>query len=170
MRVTSPPTLRPSEEFAETAARVLTGERQRLRDHGIPGELVLIGGTSVPGALTRGDVDLHLRVAPSDFADAVAALRTLHPVVHAEIWQPTLATFDVGAAVPAGLAVTPVGSEHDVRFTTTWRRLAAEPQLLQEHNAVKLAGAVGDADYERRKSEFFDRVVAGAGDEPPGPG
>jgi len=157
-----PPPLRPAEEFADRAAEVLDTERRRLAALGVPGELVLVGGCSVPGALTRGDVDLHLRVPPTAFAAAVAALRADHPVVHPEIWGPTLATFEIPAPVPAGLAVTPAGSEHDLRFTRTWQLLAADPGLLAEYDAVKREGD-GPADevaYEQRKSAFFDRLLA----------
>jgi hypothetical protein len=138
---------------------ILAAERERLRALGVEGELVLTGGSSVPGALTRGDVDLHLRVRPAGFAAAVAALRRTYEVVHPEIWQPTLATFAVPAALPAGLAVTPAGSEHDLRFTRSWQLLAADPALLAEHNAVKLAAAE-DEGYEAAKSAFFDKLLA----------
>ena len=155
-----PPTLHPAEEFRAEAALILERERALLDAHRIAGELVLVGGTSVPGALTKGDVDLHLRVAAADFAAAVRLLQGLHTVVHPEIWQPSLATFAVAGPLPTGLAVTPLGSEHYVRFTRTWRRIAADPELVAAYNAAKLAGAIGDPDYEQRKSLFFDRVVA----------
>jgi hypothetical protein len=156
------PALRPAGEFTDAAGRILAAVRARLipllPDH----ELVLTGGSSVPGALTKGDVDLHLRVAPPDFATTVATLRALYAVVHPEIWQGTLATFAIEAELPTGLAVTPAGSEHDVRFRRTWRKLASDPDLLAEYNAVKLAG---DGDYETRKSAFFDRLLAPEGAE-----
>lgn len=38
-----------------------------------------------------------------------------------------------------------------------WQLLAADPGLVVLYNAVK-TGAAG-AEYERRKSEFFDRVL-----------
>ena len=158
-----------SDDVLPAARAVLAAERVRLREAGVPGDLVLVGGASVPGALTRGDVDLHLRVPPEAFGDAVGLLRTLHAVVHPEIWAPTLATFTVAAPLPAGLAVTPLDSEHDRRFTRTWALLAADPALLAEHNAVKRAAAgAGDAEYERRKSAFFDRVVAAWDTHPAG--
>ncbi len=147
--------LRPAEEFRDRALAVLAAERERLAGLG---ELVLVGGSSVPGALTRGDVDLHLRVPPADFAATVARLRDRYAVVHPEIWAPTLATFTVPAELPTGLAATPVGSEHDLRFTRTWQLLAADPALVAEYNAVKLAAA--DPDYESSKSAFFDSVLA----------
>ncbi len=164
--------LRPAEEFAEQVADVLDTERRRLAALGVPGDLQLVGGCSVPGAVTRGDVDLHLRVPAAGFADVVAALRSTHPVVHPEIWGPTLATFDVPAPVPAGLAVTPAGSEHDLRFTRTWQLLAADPDLVAEYNAVKRAGngLLDEAAYEQRKSAFFDRLVARWPSHPAGGG
>lgn len=155
----SPPPLRPAEEIRGVAVAVVEAERAALLARGVPGELVWTGGSSVPGALTRGDVDLHLRVPPDEFPAAVALLREDHAVVHPEIWCDTLATFAVDAPLPAGLAVTPVGSEHDVRFTRTWELLRAHPGLLAAYNAMKTGG--DDASYEDRKSAFVDRLLAG---------
>jgi hypothetical protein len=153
--------LRASDDVLPEALRILVEQRELLRAAGVPGELVLVGGSSVPGALTRGDVDLHLRVPPADFAAAVDALRRSHAVVHPEIWGATLATFEaIGTPLPTGVAVTPVDSEHDRRFSRTWQLMRADPALVAEYNAAKLAedGPRGDG-YEERKSAFFDRVL-----------
>ena len=85
--------------------------------------------------------------------------REIHAVVHRHIWTPTLATFSVPAPLPTGVAVTPIGSAHDIRFLTTWQLLSNRPDLLAEYNAVKRAAG---ADYEACKSAFFDRLVNGA--------
>jgi hypothetical protein len=62
--------------------------------------------------------------------------------------------FEVPAAHPTGLAVTPAGCEHDVRFTEAWNALRDHRQWLQQYNTLKLDA---DADgYEARKSAFFD--------------
>ena len=151
-----------AEDLHDEAAAVVAAERAVLRERGVPGELVWTGGTSVPGALTRGDVDLHLRVPPEQFAAAVALVREDHEVVHPEIWCATLATFAVDAPLPAGLAVTPVGSEHDVRFTRAWQLLRDDPRLLAEHNRLKQSADRLPADrYEALKSDFFTRLLAG---------
>ncbi|HKG51631.1 MAG TPA: hypothetical protein VKB14_14420 [Actinomycetales bacterium] len=155
--------LRPAGDLRYAALAVLAAERRRLRRLGVPGELVLVGGSSVPGALTHGDVDLHLRVPPGDFADAVARLRLTYRVAHPQIWTSTLATFELlrTGPPPVGLAATPLGSEHDVRFTCSWALLAGDPALVAEYNSMKLAGDGPDgAGYEERKSAFFDRLVA----------
>lgn len=173
------PTLRPASDFLNAARAILAEQREALRAAGIPGELMLEGGSSVAGAVTRGDVDLHLRVAPDDFESAVSALAQRLRVVHPEIWSPTLATFEVpehhGPDRPTGIAVTPIGSEHDLRFTRTWQLLRADPALVAEYNAVKAPPTIDggpadplDASYEDRKSAFFDRVVALWPDHPAG--
>jgi GrpB-like predicted nucleotidyltransferase (UPF0157 family) len=152
--------LRRGSDVIEQARAILAAERARLA--GLLGEheLILLGGSSVPGALTKGDVDLHLRVPPADFDRAVAALRGVHLVVHPEIWQDTLATFAVEAALPTGIAVTPAGSEHDVRFTRGWHRLATDPALVAAYNAMKLRYWGRGEEYERQKSAFFDALAS----------
>src|SRR3954449_1097431 len=138
--------LRPAGPLRAQALAVLAAERRRLRSLDVPGELVLVGGSSVPQALTHGDVDLHLRVPPDAFAAVVARLGLSYHVVHPGIWSATLATFELPddetaddgrTRPPVGVAVTPGGSEHDLRFTRSWRLLAADPALLAEYNAMK---------------------------------
>ncbi len=164
--------LRPASEVIGRARAILERERARLgplladHDH----DLVLVGGSSVAGALTKGDVDLHLRVAPEDFDRTVTVLRGVYQVVHPEIWQASLATFAVEAELPTGVAVTPAGSEHDLRFTRCWQLLAADPGLLSAHNAVKLRCEGLGAEYEREKSAFFDHLVEIWPDHPAGGG
>src|SRR5688500_14081202 len=118
------PHLRPSSELLVQARSVLERERLRIAPFTVR-ELVLTGGSSVPAALTVGDIDLHLRVDPEEFSKTVENLRRIYDVVHREIWTESLATFAVsGEAV--GIAVTPIGSEHDRRFSEALRRLRVD--------------------------------------------
>lgn len=142
------------DEARQTRDRVET----ELARADIPGEVVVTGPASIPGVLTRGDIDLHLRVDPALFETAVERLRTIYPPASLRSWAPTLAVFDVPAARPTGLAVTPVASTHDKRFTSAWQRLPNEPDLLREYNAIKLQDQTVDV-YEERKSAFFDRIA-----------
>lgn len=150
--------LRPSELFRSRAVRIWESTAELVKGAGVGGVLTLVGGCSVDGALTRGDVDLHLRVSPADFDRAVATLRSIMVVARPEIWCPSLATFELPAELPTGLAVTPVGSEHDIRFTRTWQLLSADPDLLADYNEVKRSSR--NSDYEERKSAFFERMLA----------
>ena len=150
---------RPAADLGTLPADVLARERRRLGPL-VPGAVLeLTGGSSVPGALTGGDVDLHLRVDPPGFADAVAALTRVYEIVHPDIWSATLATFAVPGAEAVGVAVTPVGSVHDRRFRRAWARLRTDPDALATYNAMKTAHAAGEeAAYLRAKALFFDAI------------
>lgn len=148
-----------SDTYLDEADRLRRRVAAVLVAAGLPGDLVLVGPASFPGVLTRGDIDLHLRVPAGDFAATVERLHTLYRPTSRESWAPTLAVFDIPAGRPAGLAATPVGSEHDERFTTSWRRLRSEPDLLREYNALKTTH-VATPEYEERKSAFFSRISA----------
>ena len=143
------------------ARQTLVDVAATLRSQGVDGVLELTGGTSVPGALTKGDIDLHLRVEADAFSAVVVRLKAMYPVASAHSWAPTLAVFDIPARRPTGLAVTPIGSDHDQRFCLAWQALRHDPALLAEYNSLKTATA-GTDDYERRKSAFFTTVADGA--------
>src|SRR5687768_5141005 len=152
------PHLRLSSELLAHARFVL--ERERLRLSALTtGQLELTGGSSVPGALTVGDIDLHLRVDPAKFAESVACLREVYDPVHLEIWTESLATFAVSGE-PVGIAVTPIGSEHDRRFSEAWQRLRTDPTLLGAYNRMKRDHADGtDAEYLAAKVDFFNSLA-----------
>ena len=158
----------PSEHVLPRAREVLRRERRRLARL-VPGsDLVLTGASSLPGALTSGDIDLHLRVPPARFAAAVAALSDAYRVVHKEIWSSTLATFAAPDDDLVGIAATPVGSEHDERFRAAWERLANDAGALAAYNELKRSHAGAElAAYLAAKGAFFDRLATGAEPRPP---
>ena len=144
--------------MAEQTGRAFACRREQL-GRLLPDALVLhTGASSVPDALTRGDLDVHVRVSQPAFAPAVARLLEAYEPSHPEIWTDELAVFVVPDAEPeTGIALTVVGAEHDRRFLTSWEQLRADPELVAELNALKLAfEGTADVDgYERAKAAFF---------------
>ncbi len=121
------------------------------------------GGSSLPTALTLGDLDIHVRVPGDAFGRAVEALTELYEVFRPDHWTDAFATFKDGRATdpPVGVALTAVGSEHDDRFVRAWEKLAAEPRLVDEYNALKRRHARDPGACEVEKSAFFTRLVGG---------
>ncbi len=153
-------TLQTAEALLPRARAILAIERRRLLAE-LPGaELLLTGSSSLPGMLTRGDVDLHLRVPGGEFDRAVRLLSTMYTAVHPEIWTAGFATFETLAHdLPAGIALTAIGDEHDARFLQTWARLATDPTLVAAYNELKLAHEGSDAaTYREAKRRFFDAM------------
>ena len=153
----------PSELVLPRARAALRRERRRLAGLAPGSELVLTGASSLPGALTRGDIDLHLRVPPAAWMATVAALSGAYRVVNPEIWSSTLATFAAPDDDLVGIAATPVGSQHDVRFSAAWERLASDGAALAAYNHLKRSHAGGDLEvYLAAKGAFFERLATGA--------
>jgi uncharacterized protein len=142
------------EEARQTRDRVAAA----LAEGAVPGDLELTGASGTPGVLTKGDIDLHLRVTPDRFADAVRRLGDAYHVGSPLAWGATLAVFALPGPRPTGLAVTPVGSEHDLRLVRSWREIRLRPDLREAYNRLKRA-SWRSADYEDQKSAFFTRVV-----------
>jgi GrpB-like predicted nucleotidyltransferase (UPF0157 family) len=137
-------------------------EHARLRTLLPAAEVLHTGGTSVPGALTRGDLDIHVRVAAADFAPACQRLSRAYASYRQEMWTDEFATFvRPNAEVETGVALTAVGGEHDRRFLSAWSKLRRDPQLLAAYNELKEAcdGAASEDLYQAAKSAFFDRLA-----------
>jgi hypothetical protein len=141
----------------EAACRILDEQRRRLQAIVPGGELSLTGGSSLADALTFGDIDLHLRTPEEGFDLASEAISRGYAVVHQEIWQHGLATFEIaGADPPIGIALTAIDGEHDRLFRRTWQLLASDPGLLTAYNEMKRRHRGSDpAAYRAAKSDFF---------------
>ncbi|WP_146067337.1 hypothetical protein [Arthrobacter sp. SX1312] len=144
---------------AETVARalaVLTEHRLGLNGGGVPGQLSLTGGSSLEGLLTKGDIDLHLRVMPGEFAIATSRLTLIFDRARQEIWTPSFAVFERDSTPPVGIAVTVVDSEHDRRFVRSWERMRTDETARRYYNLLKRRGG----DVEAAKAQFFTDLVA----------
>ena len=142
-------------ETVAEARRALEEERAFLASQGIRGTLSLTGGSSLEGLVTKGDIDLHLRVGSPDFAPAQARLVPRYQPAHPEIWTDSFAAFERGTEPPIGLALTIVGSEHDRRFVRSWERMATDAAARAAYNDLKRRGG----DVESAKSAFFDSLA-----------
>jgi predicted DCC family thiol-disulfide oxidoreductase YuxK/phenylpyruvate tautomerase PptA (4-oxalocrotonate tautomerase family) len=101
-----------AEQLHETGERRPQGGPIRLRGaprrrtHSAPDlEVEHVVSTSIPGALTKGDVDVLVQVTAHDSDDAITQLRRVQAVHQPHNWTPTLASF---ADHDAGDRTTPM--------------------------------------------------------------
>jgi GrpB-like predicted nucleotidyltransferase (UPF0157 family) len=131
----------------------------------VPGaEVEHVGATAVPGALTKGDVDLLVRVGEPCFSTAVEALRRQYAIHQPRNWTPTLASFKApdAAGLAVGIQLVVAGSDADAFFGPFRDALIDSPALLAEYNQLKLR--LDGLDYEQyteQKGEFIERVLRG---------
>jgi GrpB-like predicted nucleotidyltransferase (UPF0157 family) len=143
----------------ESAPRTHTARIERL----VPGaEVVHVGSIAVPGALTKGDVDLMVRVSGAAFGAAVRALRSAYTIHQPENWSPTFASFLDAEATdpPVGVQLVVAGSEAEALFEPFLEGPREDPELLAEYKSLKRR--LDGSDYEpytREKGEFIERVL-----------
>jgi GrpB-like predicted nucleotidyltransferase (UPF0157 family)/GNAT superfamily N-acetyltransferase len=151
--------LRPVEDLASDIDAVLTDLRRELAVVAPGVEVEHIGATSMPDGLTKGDVDVNLRVDRERFDHVVAALSTRFDIAQPQNWTSNFASFsDTRRGVPVGIQVTVEGSDDD--FIVELRdRLRADPNLRHEYDEIKRANAGAGRDaYWRAKDEFLRRL------------
>ena len=122
----------------------------------------------MPGMLTSGDVDVHVRVATEAFASALDVLSTLYEPFHEDAWTARESAFFVapGTAPPVEIALTVVGTVDDFHHGEAWDRLAADPQLAERYNEFKRRfETASEGEYDAAKRGFFSESFRGrAGD------
>jgi GrpB-like predicted nucleotidyltransferase (UPF0157 family) len=142
--------------------RILASLTQRLSAILPDAELYHVGGTAVPGAITKGDIDVALRVPAARFATAVGILGMHFAIKQRENWTPEFASFgdDVSYELPVGIQVAIRDSVADsLLYLRDY--LIANRQALAEYNSLKLAHAKsGQTAYWQAKHEFFAQILS----------
>jgi GrpB-like predicted nucleotidyltransferase (UPF0157 family) len=123
-----------------------------------------VGATAIPGALTKGDLDLLVRVDRAEFADAVSALRERYAIAQPENWNANYASFahDGESPLPVGVQLVVKGTPDDLMFGRLRALLLARPELLEQLNALKRSFEGRDYEsYTEAKGAFIEALLAG---------
>ena len=147
----------PSELVADEAAAAFAEHERRIRERLSSVEIRHTGGTSVPGVLTSGDVDLQVRTESQCFEAARDILCELYEPHHPDAWHSEGAFFFSPDSEPrVEVALTAIGSLDDLHHGDAWRQIAADADLIERYNALKHAHKGGSVeDYQAAKRAFF---------------
>jgi GrpB-like predicted nucleotidyltransferase (UPF0157 family) len=119
-----------------------------------------IGATAVPGCLTKGDLDIVVRVAAEDFDNADAALAARFERNYGSTRTNTFSAFENVSNNPhLGVQLTVIGGEFDL-FHQFVEVLQQSPALVREYNALKRTHDGGDMTvYRKAKGAFVEKVL-----------
>lgn len=150
--------IRPAAEIAASVAEAFGAQRARIARLLPRAEVEHVGSTAIPGALTKGDLDVLVRVPAERFETAVAALCGLYAIHQPQNWTPTYASFtdDTSREPPVGVQLVVAGSADDALFAPFRDAMIADPALLAQYNAMKLRFDGTDyAEYTDAKHAFI---------------
>jgi GrpB-like predicted nucleotidyltransferase (UPF0157 family) len=157
----APVALEPVADVAIIAAAVVADVESSLRQLLPDCQAEHIGATSMPDGVTKGDVDLSVRVSADLFDETVELLRGRFDIAQPDYWTATYASFsDTSRALPVGLQVSVIGSCDD--FLVALRDLMrADSELRHAYDQVKRdAAPLGPDGYWRAKNDFLEPIVA----------
>jgi uncharacterized protein len=126
-------------------------------------EVEHIGATSIPGAITKGDLDVLVRVNPDRFDAAAGALSARYSIHQPENWTPTFASFTAQPreGIPVGIQLVAADSLEDSQFTGLRDLLRSRPDVLEQLNDLKRSFEGGDPDaYWRAKQDLIESILA----------
>jgi GrpB-like predicted nucleotidyltransferase (UPF0157 family) len=156
--------LRPAAELWPLVDRAFQRHSREIRTVVPAATVEHVGATSIPGSVTKGDVDLLVRVPEADFAAASEALGGRYAVDQAENWTAAFASFsEADGELPVGIQLVVSGSRVEAAFDTVKRELRARPDLVEQSNELKRRHASGDRDsYGRAKQAFLEDLLRDA--------
>ncbi|MDS7931302.1 GrpB family protein [Acinetobacter sp. V102_4] len=119
-----------------------------------------IGSSSIPNAISKGDLDIYIEVKPGQFEVAIEGLKTLNFIEK----QNTLRTHELCMLESLNnddVAFQIVATGSKFTFFLTFRnKLTASPALVDEYNQLKLQCSHLDHDqYRTIKSDFITRIL-----------
>lgn len=121
-----------------------------------------VGSSSIPGAISRGDLDICVLVSAGDFEAVCGEIKDLG---YAEKLD-TLRTSELCMLVPTtrgddhAIQLVSIGSEFEF-FLAFRDTLRADTELVIEYNRIKEQSApLGEAAYREAKSAFIRGVMA----------
>lgn len=125
-------------------------------------EILHVGATAVPGVLTKGDLDIAIRVPDADFEEADAALAPRYTRDTGSIRTLDFSAFEAPAETPPlGIQLAVIDGPYD-EFHSFAGALRANPPLVEAYNELKqLFDGQPMETYRAAKALFIQAVLDG---------
>lgn len=152
----------PEREVRDTVARLFQQVEGRLRSLVPSGDVQHVGSTAIPGSLTKGDLDVQVRVVASDYSAAKEKLSKIYAINIGGFASDDAVSFEDYSTEPSlGVHLTVIGGTADIQ----WKfrdLLVASADLREQYDQLKRRFDGGSMEkYREAKAEFVSRVLGG---------
>ncbi len=145
--------------FKKDVGKVFLKEKRKIAKI-LPGvDIQHVGSTAIPNSLTKGDLDIQVRVEKENFTKIVGKLMQIYEEDRENRRTKTYAGFkkDDGG-IPIGIQVTIIGSKED-DFSKLRDILLCNSKYQREYNSLKERYHEKTIEeYRRAKAKFFNRL------------
>jgi 8-oxo-dGTP pyrophosphatase MutT (NUDIX family)/GrpB-like predicted nucleotidyltransferase (UPF0157 family) len=152
-----------TDEMIELAERSFDQHRRRILELLAEADIQHVGSTAIPGSLTKGDLDIQVRVKAEEFQAAIEALSTLYHVNEGSTQTDTFTAFkDDNSVPPLGVQLTVYNSDLDIFWKIREVLLANEKFRIEYDQLKEHYSGREMAKYRDAKNEFFQRLLGSA--------
>ncbi|WP_299128889.1 GrpB family protein [uncultured Vibrio sp.] len=151
----------PAEQY-QTACHEMFARYERDIRKLIPNARVEhVGASSIPSAVSKGDLDIFVGVELGELEDAIERLTTLGFTEKLDTLRtPELCMLESTSGDDVALQVVANGSEFEC-FLRFRDKLRTNPALVQQYNTLKMScEGWPHEEYREKKSTFIEHVLA----------
>ncbi|WP_025117628.1 GrpB family protein [Lysinibacillus fusiformis] len=148
------------ELFNEHAEGTFLLQKNRIKMFLPDVDIQHVGSTAIPNSITKGDLDIQVRVFANQFAQAVELLSNLYDINEESIKTDTFRAFkDDTTNPPLGVQLTVIDADFD--FLWKFRDILLENKNYREEydNLKKEYEGKSMDDYREAKDEFFQGLM-----------
>ncbi|MFJ7952814.1 GrpB family protein [Lysinibacillus sp. NPDC096418] len=147
--------------FKEKVEKTFLVQKKLIHEHMPEADVQHVGSTAVPHSLTKGDLDIQVRVTPELFLKAVQTLSKLYDLNEGSVKTDSFRAFkDDSTIPPLGVQLTIIDSEYD--FFWKFRDVLILNDIFRvEYDELKIEFEGKEMDeYRVAKNEFFQKIMA----------
>lgn len=146
--------------FKADAEKAFLSQVELIKEYIPEADIQHVGSTAIPNSLTKGDLDIQVRVNAEQFPEAVKALASLYEINEGSIKTDAFRAFKNDTMnPPLGVQLTVIGSEFD--FFWKFREVLLRNDTYRlEYDELKRTCEGKDMDeYREAKDAFFTKIM-----------
>ena len=151
----------PAEQYQTTCHEMFARYERDIRKLIPNARVEHVGASSIPSAVSKGDLDIFVGVELGELEDAIERLTTLGFTEKLDTLRtPELCMLESTSVDDVALQVVINGSEFEC-FLTFRDKLRVNPALVERYNTLKMSCESWPQDeYREKKSTFIEHVLA----------
>ncbi|WP_080875828.1 GrpB family protein [Oceanobacillus timonensis] len=157
-------TFAPEEKYRDKAEKVFQKHRNLIKNCLPEVEVYHVGSTAIKGSLTKGDVDLQVRVSQGNFNKTKEILMKLYDINEESDQTSFFCAFEKKDEIlPLGVQLTVIGSSVD-NFRKLTQFFIENPTFIESYNQLKRKFEGKDMKlYRDEKAIFIAKLLSSDG-------
>ncbi|MFP7474194.1 GrpB family protein [Niallia taxi] len=146
--------------FSSDVEKTLLVHKKIIKEYLPEADVQHVGSTAIPKSLTKGDLDIQVRVSYQHFSRAVQILSFLYESNNGSVKTEFFRAFKKDSTIPPlGIQLTVIGSEYDFFWKFRDILLHNEAYRIEYDNLKREFEGKEMDEYRNQKNIFFQKLM-----------